>query len=79
MAKLSSDGICRMVAAWMRWARAAKPKAFKSEALGPIHEIVEGLGEAGVIDKRTLRKFDNICLVPVPYQRSVVQPMRTLP
>lgn len=41
------------------------PKTFKSEALAAVHEMMEGLGEAEAIDRRTLREFDEACLAPV--------------
>jgi putative transcriptional regulator len=40
------------------------PKTYKSEALAAVHEMMEGLHEAGAIDKRTLRGFDDACLAP---------------
>src|SRR5260370_29808064 len=30
-----------------------------------IHETAEGLHAAGVMDKRTMREFDELCLTPV--------------
>lgn len=40
-------------------------KKYKSEAFASIHETVETLHEEGVIDKITMREFDESCLVPV--------------
>lgn len=40
------------------------PKTYKSEALADVHEMMEGLHEAGSIDKQTLREFDEACLAP---------------
>ncbi len=40
-------------------------KTFKSEALAAVHETASDLHDAGVMDKRTLRKFDELCLTPV--------------
>ena len=34
-------------------------------ALASIHETVSGLSAAGVLDKRTMRSFDEMCLTPV--------------
>jgi putative transcriptional regulator len=34
------------------------PKTYKSEALAAVHEMMEGLHEAGAIDKQTMREFD---------------------
>lgn len=40
-------------------------KKYRSEALGAIHETATDLHDAGVMSKRTLRKFDELCLTPV--------------
>ncbi|MCF8468749.1 MAG: hypothetical protein K9G33_15220 [Sneathiella sp.] len=40
-------------------------RKYRSEALGAIHETASNLHDAGVMDKRTLRKFDQMCLSPV--------------
>ena len=48
------------------------PKTYKSEALAVDHEMIEGLHEAGAIDKRTLRGFDEACLAPAtPLEQSL--------
>ena len=39
-------------------------RIYKSEALAAVHEPMEGLHEAGAIDKRTMREFDEACLAP---------------
>ena len=39
---------------------------FKSDAMEAIHSSVQGLYEIGVIDKATMRDFDERCLSPVP-------------
>ena len=44
----------------------AKAKTYKSEAMAAVHEMMEGLHDAGSIDKRTLREFDEACLAPAP-------------
>jgi len=33
--------------------------------MASIHETAEGLHAAGVMDKRTMREFDELCLTPV--------------
>ena len=33
--------------------------------MASIHETAEGLRSAGVMDKRTMREFDDLCLTPV--------------
>lgn len=40
-------------------------KKYKSEAMAAIHETMEGLFEAGAIDKQTMREFDDACLTAV--------------
>jgi putative transcriptional regulator len=36
-----------------------------SKITASIHETAEGLHDAGVMDKQTMRKFDEACLTPV--------------
>ena len=40
-------------------------KQYKSDALAAAHEIALGLAEAGVMAKRTMRAFDEICLTSI--------------
>ena len=40
-------------------------KAYRSDALAAIHEAASDLHDAGVMRKRTLREFDELCLTPV--------------
>ena len=40
-------------------------KQYKSDALAAAHETALGLAEAGVMAKRTMRAFDDVCLTPV--------------
>ena len=40
-------------------------KQYRSEALAAAHEAAQGLAEAGLMSKRTMRKFDEMCLTPV--------------
>jgi len=45
--------------------------------MASIHETAEGLHEAGVMDKRTLREFDELCLTPVkPLQPEEIRALR---
>ena len=37
-------------------------KTYRSEIAAAVHETVEGMYEAGVIDKQTMREFDASCL-----------------
>ena len=41
-------------------------RRYKSAAFAAIHETAEGLHEIGVLDKRTMREFDEACLAPLP-------------
>ena len=40
-------------------------KEYRSRLMVSVHETAEGLHEAGVMDKRTMRKFDELCLTPI--------------
>ncbi len=40
-------------------------KQYRSDVMASIHETAEGLHVAGVMDKQTIRKFDEACLTPV--------------
>jgi putative transcriptional regulator len=40
-------------------------RQYRSRIMAAIHETAEDLASAGVIDKRTMREFDAICLTPV--------------
>ena len=40
-------------------------KQYSSDALAAVHETALGLAEVGVMDKRTMRAFDEMCLTPV--------------
>jgi len=43
----------------------AKTKAYKSDVKAAIHETALDLHEAGLIDKQTMRRFDESCLTPI--------------
>lgn len=52
-------------------------KRYRSAALAAIHETASDLHEAGVMEKRTLRKFDAFCLTPVrPLSPEEIQAIR---
>jgi putative transcriptional regulator len=38
---------------------------YRTSALAAVHETARGLHEAGVMDKRTMKAFDSMCLTPV--------------
>lgn len=42
-----------------------KTKVYRSEAAAAIHETASGLYESGIIDKQTMRGFDESCLTPI--------------
>ena len=43
-----------------------QPETYRSEITAAVHETVEDLHEVGLIDKRTMREFDALCLAPAP-------------
>lgn len=42
-----------------------KTKIYKSDVKAAIHELALGLQNAGIINKKTMRHFDESCLTPV--------------
>ena len=40
-------------------------KTYKSDAMESVHEIASGLHQLGVLDKKTMREFDEACLTPI--------------
>ncbi len=40
-------------------------RTYRSDALAAIHETASDLHDAEVVDKRTMRRFDELCLTPV--------------
>lgn len=40
---------------------------FKSDAFEAIHSAASGLARSGVVDKRTMREFDDLCLTAIPH------------
>ncbi len=57
-------------------------KKYRSDALAAVHETALGLAEAGVMDKRTMKGFDDMCLTPVEELTAesgvLVEPAETL-
>jgi putative transcriptional regulator len=41
-------------------------KTYKSEPMAVVHQMMESLYEHGTIDKRTMREFDESCLIAAP-------------
>jgi len=45
--------------------------------MASVHETAEGLHVAGILDKRTMREFDELCLTPVhPLKPSEIRALR---
>jgi putative transcriptional regulator len=40
-------------------------KQYRSNIMAAVHETVEDLHEAGLIDKCTMRELDELCLTPI--------------
>ena len=40
-------------------------RQYRSGAMASIHEAAEGLHGEGLLDKQTMRRFDEACLTPV--------------
>lgn len=45
-------------------------KQYKSEILAAVHETALGLHEAGVLNKVTMKTFDERCLTPEQIRQS---------
>jgi len=43
----------------------ARPRGYKSDVKAALHQTAQDLHEAGLIDKQTMRRFDDSCLTPV--------------
>lgn len=56
---------------------ARQPKTYRSDLLGAVHEAASDLHDAGVMPKRTLRRFDALCLTPVePLDAEAIRALR---
>jgi len=44
-----------------------KTKHYRSPLMASIHETAEGLRASGLLNKLTMRKFDEMCLTPIPH------------
>ncbi|HVY91703.1 MAG TPA: DNA-binding transcriptional regulator [Bryobacteraceae bacterium] len=40
-------------------------RQYRSPLMASVHETAEGLHAAGVMDRQTMREFDELCLTPV--------------
>ena len=43
-----------------------KAKIYRSEIASAVHGMIEGFQRAGLVDKQTMRHFDESCLIAVP-------------
>ena len=41
-------------------------REYRSDIMAAIHETAEGLHRADVIDRKTMREYDALCLQPAP-------------
>jgi len=41
------------------------PDKYRSDAMAAIHETASALHRVGGLDKKTMRKFDALCLTPI--------------
>ena len=49
----------------------------ESDALAAIHEIAKDMHAAGGITKRTMREYDELCVLPVPeYTKTAINKSR---
>lgn len=52
-------------------------KTYRSDILAAVHETAEDLHNAGVMEKRTMRRFDELCLTPVePMDADAIRALR---
>jgi putative transcriptional regulator len=42
------------------------PNKYRSDAMAAIHETAGDLYSVGGLDRKTMRKFDVLCLTPIP-------------
>jgi putative transcriptional regulator len=42
-----------------------KSKKYRSDAMAALHGTMRDLHDGGIIDKRTMRRFDEACLTPI--------------
>jgi putative transcriptional regulator len=40
-------------------------KQNSSSVMASVHETAKGLHSSGIMDKKTMREFDDLCLTPV--------------
>jgi putative transcriptional regulator len=53
-------------------------RRYRSDPLASVHETAAGLREAGIIDRRSMKAFDDLCLTPVePLTPTQIRRIRT--
>jgi putative transcriptional regulator len=53
-------------------------RRYRSDALAAVHETASGLREAGVIDRSTMKAFDEMCLTRIePLTAAQIRKIRT--
>ncbi len=54
-----------------------KDKQYKSDAMASIHQSIEDLHDIGLVDKKTMRHFDEGCLEDAPvYSGEAIKKLR---
>lgn len=54
-------------------------KKYRSEAMAALYELMQDLHDGGVIDKKTMRRFDEACLTPIrPLKPKEIKAIREL-
>src|ERR1700678_1836104 len=62
----ADDGsIARALRMERRLRSSVMSKQYSSPLMASVHETAEALDLAGVMDRRTMREFDDLCLTPV--------------
>ena len=52
-------------------------KQYRSSIMASVHETAEGLYDAGIMSKRTMRDFDDLCLTTVlPLKSKEIRALR---
>jgi putative transcriptional regulator len=52
-------------------------KQYRRPLMASIHETAEGLSASGLMEKRTMREFDDLCLTPVrPFEPDEIRALR---
>lgn len=55
----------------------ASTKQYRSGVMASVHETAEGLHSAGLMDKTTMRQFDELCLTPIkPFKPAQIRSLR---